>query len=162
MPKSEIEVKKTETVFDEIDKLHRAISKRAYDFFRNGGGFGGALADWLKAEGELIARPAVELRQKDGKFEVQAAMPGIDPKDIDLHITPGELLIKAETKRASQTDKGTVHVSELSTGQVFRSIQFPEPIDPDSVKAEYKNGMLEVSASIAKSAAAKKVDIKAA
>jgi HSP20 family protein len=108
--------------------------------------FGEAVADWLK----------------DGTFEVLAAMPGSDPKDIDLQITSGELLIRAETTRGSQSDKATVHLSEFSTGQVFRSIRFPEQVDPDSVKAEYKNGMLTVTAPIAKAAIAKKVDIKAA
>lgn len=162
MAKSEIDVKKTETIFDELDHLHEAISRRAYEFFRNGHPWGDALADWLKAERELISRPAIEVRQADGKFDVSVALPGIDAKDLDVQITPDDLLIKAESTRENKTDEGTVHVSEFSGGKVFRSLHFPERIDPDTVKSEFKNGLLRVTVAIAKTAAAKKIDVKAA
>ena len=162
MAKGEIEVKRTDTVFDELDRLHQAISKRAYDLFRNGGSFGGALEDWLSAERELNAKPAVELRQKDGRFEMLVALPGIDAKDVDVQMTPEEVLIKVEATRENKTDKGTVHLSEFSTGQLFRSIRFPEPVVPNTAKAEYKNGILHLTAAIATNAAATKVEVKAA
>lgn len=162
MARGEIEIKKTNSILEELDRLHQAINRRAYDLFRNGGAWGGALADWLSAERELISKPAIELRQKDGQFEVLAALPGIEAKDLDVQVTPEDLLIKAESTRESETERGTVHVSELSSGKVFRSIRFPEKIDPDSAKAEYKNGLFKLTAAIAKSAAAKKVDIRAA
>jgi HSP20 family molecular chaperone IbpA len=156
-------VKKTDTIFDELDHLHQAISRRAYEFFNNGRSWGDALANWLNAERELIAKPAIEVRQTDGEFEVMAALPGLAAKDLDVQVTPEYLLIKAETKRESTSDKGTVHVSEFSRAQVFRSIRFPERIDPDRVKTEFKNGMLTLTASIAKAATTtKKVEIKAA
>jgi HSP20 family protein len=161
MAKNEIEVRKTESIFDELDRLHQAVSQRAYDLFRSGN-WGGALGDWLSAERDLITKPAIELSEKDGQFEVMAALPGVDAKDLDVQITATDLLIKGETTHEKKTDKGTVHVSEFSSGRVFRSIHFPKPIDPDTVKAECKDGILRLTAAIAKSASAKKVDIKAA
>jgi HSP20 family molecular chaperone IbpA len=55
-------------------------------------------------------------------------------------------------------------MSEIRTGQVFRSIRFPETIDTGTAKAEYKDGMLRLTMAIAKNATttAKKVNIKAA
>jgi HSP20 family protein len=161
MAKNEIEVKKAESVFDELDRLHQAVSERAYDLFRSGN-WGGALADWLSAERDLITKPAIELSEKDGQFEVKAALPGVDAKDLDVQITATDLLIKGETTHEKKTDKGTVHVSEFSSGRIFRSIEFPKPIDPNSAKAECKDGMLRLTATIAKTASAKKVDVKAA
>jgi HSP20 family protein len=162
MAKGAIQVKKTETVLDEIDRLHQAISRRAYDLFRDGGTWGGAVADWLNAERELISKPPIELRQKDNGFEVLAALPGIDAKDLDVQITPDDLLIKGETTHEHKADAGTVHVCEFQSGRAFRSIHFPEKVDPDSVKAEYRNGLLRLTAAIAQPSTAKKVDIKAA
>ena len=162
MAKNEIEIRKTGTISEELERWHQAISQRAYDLFQNGGSWGGALADWLNAERELFAKPAVELRQKRGQFEVLVAVPGVDAKDIEVRVTPDEALIKAETTTENKTDKGTVHLSEFSSGQVFRAIRFPSPIDPNSAKAEYKNGMLQLTAALAKSVTAKKVDIRAA
>ena len=49
----------------------------------------------------------------------------------------------------------------LSAGQLVRSVHFPEKIDPASVKAEYKNGLLRVTAPIAK-ATTTKVAVRAA
>jgi HSP20 family protein len=160
--KNEIEVKKADTVFDELDRLHQTISRRAYELFKNGSTWGGAIADWLKAESELIAKPPVELTQKDNTFEVLAALPGIEPKDVDVEITPEDLLIKAETTTEKESDKGKVHVSEFSSGSIFRSVHFPEKIDPKTAKAEFKNGMLRLTATIVKEEKATKVDIKAA
>jgi HSP20 family molecular chaperone IbpA len=163
MARGDVEVKKADTIFDELDRLHQAISRRAYDLFRNGGTlWRGALADWLTAERELISKPAVELRQKDSQFEVLAALPGIEAKDLDVQITPEDLLIKAERVHEHKADTGTVHVCEFETGRIFRSIHFPEKVDPNSAKAEYRNGMLHLTAAIAKAATAQKVEIQAA
>ena len=163
MTRGDIDVKKADTIFDELDRLHQTISRRAYDLFRNGGTlWGDPLTDWLTAEQELISKPAVELRQKDGQFEVLAALPGVEAKDLDVQITPDDVLIKAETSRERVADAGMAHVSEFEGGKIFRSVHFPEKIDPNSAKAEYQNGMLRLTAAIAKAATAQKVEIKAA
>jgi len=162
MTKSNIEVKKVETLFDELDRLHEAIKGRAYDLFRNTGTpWGSALRDWLTAEREFVSRPPIELRQKDSTFEVRVALPGVDAKDLDVQITSEGMLIKADAAHEHGAEC-SVHVCEFGPGKVFRSIDFPEKIDPDSAKAELKNGMLFLTASIAKAATAKKVDVKAA
>lgn len=163
MARRDIAVKKGDTILDELDRLHQTISRRAYDLFRNGGPLcGGALSDWLTAERELISKPAVELRQNDGEFEVLAALPGIEAKEVEVQITPEDVLIKAETAHEHRADSGTVHLCEFESGRIFRSVHFPQQIDPDSAKAEYKDGMLHVTAAIAKAAAMKKLEIKAA
>jgi len=162
MAKGNVEVKKADAVFDELDRMHQAIRQRAYNLFRNGGAlWGTALRDWLTAEQELVSKPPVELRQKDNQFEVLVALSGIEAKDVDVQITPEDVLIQAETPHEHPA-QGTVHVCEFGPGKVFRTIHFPEKVDPDSAKAEYKNGMLQVTAAIARAAVAKKVEIKAA
>ncbi len=164
MAKSDIEVRKADSIFNELDRLHQAIRQRAYDLFsRNGGTLGGgALTDWLSAERDLVSKPAVEVRQKDGQFEVIAALPGLEAKDLDVQITPQDLLIKAETMHEHTSNTGTVHRCEFDRGKIFRSIHFPEKVDPNSVRADYRNGMLHLTAAIAKAAIAQKVEIKAA
>lgn len=163
MAKGDIEVKKADTIFEELNRLHQAVSRRAYDLFRNGGTlWSGALTDWLTAERELVSKPAIELRQKDTRFEVLAALPGVEAKDLDVQITPEDLLIKAETTHEHTSETGIVHLCEFGGRNIFRSIHFPEKIDPSSAKAEYRNGMLHLTAAIANAATAQKVEIKAA
>jgi len=160
MARGAIRVKKVDTIFDELDRLQHAIRERAYDLFRNGGTlWGSALRDWLTAERELVSKPPIELRQHDNQFEVLAALPGIEAKHLNVQVTPEDVLIKAAMPH--EHGEGTVHLCEFGSGKFFRSVHFPEKIDPESAKAEYKNGLLHVTAAIAKAAASKKVDIKA-
>lgn len=55
-----------------------------------------------------------------------------------------------------------MHHCEFVTGHVFRSVHFPKPVDVAKAKAEYKNGLLTVTAPIAPEAKAKRLDIQAA
>jgi HSP20 family protein len=163
MAKTDVELRKTDSIFDELDRLHREISGRAYDLFEHRGSIlGDALADWLNAEGELVWKPAVELRQKDSQFEVLAAVPGVEAKDLNVQVAPDDVLIKAEIDHQHTAEKGTVRLCEFKQGKLFRSVHFPAKIDPASVKAEYRNGMLRLTAAIAKAAVAQNVEIQAA
>jgi HSP20 family protein len=165
MAKGDIELNKADTIANELERLHQAISQRAYDLFRNSGmAWGNTLTDWLTAERELVSMPVVELRQTDGGFELQAALPGMEAKDLDVQITPEDLLIKAESTHEHTTDKGTVHLCEFASGKIFRSVHFPAKVDPSTAKADCRNGMLHVTVAVAKvvAATAQKVEIKAA
>lgn len=157
----EIQVKKPNSILKDLTELHETISRRAYELFESGGLLGGPLTDWFRAERELIWRPAIELRQKDGQFELEVAVAGVDPKNLDVQVTPEDVLITASEDHRHEEQEGTVHVCEFASGRLFRSVHLPERIDPDSVKAELRNGLLRLTATIAKPAT-KKVDIQAA
>jgi HSP20 family protein len=155
-------VKKTESIFDEVNSLHERIMKRAFEIFDGSGQiFGRDLEDWLQAERELVWKPAIELEEKEKELRLQLATPGVDPKDIDIEVTPEYILVKAEAHHEHKEDKGQVHICEFTSGNMFRSIHLPKKIDPDKVKAEFKNGMLSLTAEIAKEAQARKIELKA-
>lgn len=163
MARNDVTLRKAESIFNELDQLQTAISRRAYDLFRNRGDlWGGPLADWFNAERQLIWKPAIELRQKNSQFEVLAATPGVEPKDLDVQITPEDMLIKADIHHKHTPEEGAVQVCEFTGGQLFRSVHFPDKVDPDSATAEYRNGLLRITASIVKPAAQKKVEITSA
>jgi len=156
MAKNEVELRKADTIFDELERMHTSISRRAHDLFRQRGDlWGGPMADWFSAERQLVWKPAIELRQKNGSYEVLAATAGVDPKDLDIQVTPEDLLIKADIGHTHTPEEGTIKICEFTGGQLFRSVHFPERIDPESARAEYRNGMLQVTVSIAKPATRK-------
>ena len=153
MAVNDIALRKAETIFDELDQLHTMISRRAFDLFLTRGyGSRGPLADWLNAERQLVWKPAIELRRKNGQFEVLAATPGVDAKALDVQITAEDVLIKADIHHKHTVEEGAVQVCEFNGGQLFRSVHFPEKVDPESAAASYRNGMLRVTATIAKPA----------
>jgi HSP20 family protein len=151
-----------DTLVDQLGELHQRIARRAYDLFRGRSGWGDAIGDWLSAEDELISKPMVELREQDGAFIVAAALPGVDPKDIAVDITPQDLVIKAATEHQHTEDKGRVHQCEFAAGQVFRFLSFPRAVDTARAKAQYQNGMLNITVPIAVESRAKRVTVKAA
>jgi len=158
-----LSIKRTKSIFDEISQMQDRIMKRAYEIFQGSGGIlGKELDDWLKAERELVWKPAIELSEKDGEFLLNVAVPGFDPKDIDVEVTPEDILVKAEVTHKHKEEKGEVYVCEFEAGNLFRSIRLPKKIDAENVKAEFKNGMLLLKAPVAEEAKAKEVKIEAA
>jgi HSP20 family protein len=158
-----VAIRKASSVFDEMNEIQDRITRRAYEIFeRNRGSFGGELDNWLQAEQELLWKPSIELREKDGELLLQAALSGVDPKDVEIEVTPEDIILKAETQHQHQEQKGTVHICEFRTGMMFRSIHLPTKINPDKVKAEFSNGLLRLTAQIAQEARARKSKSEAA
>lgn len=151
-----------DSIVDELEQLHQRIARRAYDLFRGRDGWGDAFGDWLSAESELVSKPALELREQNGTFTVAAALPGVEAKDITVDITPHDVIIKAATEHSHTKDNGQVHCCEFRAGQVFRSLPFPKAVDATKAKAEYQNGMLNITVPIAPEDRAKRIDVKAA
>jgi HSP20 family protein len=157
-----VPVKKTESIFDQLNDLQNRITKRAFEIFDgNGHVFGRDLDDWLQAERELVWKPSIELEEKDNEFRLEIATPDVDPKDIDIEATPEYILVKAEHRHEHNDEDGQVHICEFTSGNLFRSVRLPKKIDPDKVKAEFKNGLLRLTAEIAQDEQARKVALKA-
>jgi len=78
----------------------------------------------LKGERE----PLFEVEEKDGDFIVTAELPGVERENIDLTVFENKLRISAE-------GSGRKYSGE---------IELPTLVEPDSVKASYKNGLLRV------------------
>jgi len=155
-------IKKTESIFDELKNMQDRITRRAYDIFEsNGRAIGRDLEHWLDAERQLVWKPAIELSENDETFHVSVTIPGVDPKDLDIEVAPDYLLVKAEVHHEHTSDKGQVHTCEFETGHLFRSIRFPKKVDPSKVKAEFKNGMLYLTAAVAVEAQLRKIEVKA-
>ena len=158
-----VAIHKTPSISDEVKTVRDRIMRRAYEIFEQSGSvFGRDLDNWFQAEQELHWKPAIELRETDTEFVFEAALPGVEPKDIEIEVTPEDIVLKTSIEHQHKEEKGTVHICEFQTGTLFRSIHLPTQINPDKVKAEFKNGLLRVTADIAKEAAARKIKPQAA
>ena len=101
----------------------------------------------------------LEDEMTDGRYEVRAEMPGIDPaKDVDITVRDGHLTIKAERSEKKEFDGR----SEFSYGSFIRTVALPAGADEDDIKATYDKGILSVSVGVSKPASAEKhVEISA-
>ena len=84
--------------------------------------------------------PAMETYRKDGNYVMRFDLPGVDPKDLDVHVEGDVLTIKAERKAE---EKGSEY-REAFYGKFERSLTLPQGVETDKIAAQYKNGVLEV------------------
>jgi HSP20 family protein len=147
-----IRLRSVESVHHDIEEMQRQIAARAGELCRDRGGeFGHALDDWLTAERETVWRPALEVQRTNGAFVVEAAIAGVDPKRLDVRVTPKELLVTANVHHSDREQEGKVLLCEFVGGPLFRTYAFPEPVDPARASAEYRHGLLRVTAPLARS-----------
>jgi HSP20 family molecular chaperone IbpA len=109
-----------------------------------------------------VRKPPIELREKDGQFEILVTLVGVAAKDLDIQVTPDAVLVKAKVDSKKTGEEGTEDSSERVSGNVFGSVHFPERVDPNSVKGDYRNGVLRLTARIAEAAAPANIDVKVA
>jgi HSP20 family protein len=131
----------------------RSLHKDIDDLF--GRFFDGEPNWWGRAAGVV---PAVESYVKDGKLFVRVDLPGIEPKDVELSFEGDHLVIKGERK-FEREEKGEQAYREVRYGSFERTIGLPDGIDPSTVKATYKDGVLEVTMGAPKGPKVKKVPI---
>lgn len=143
-------------IFAEFEKLADQIRMEAFNLFsRRGASDGNALEDWLTAERQLCW-PAAELTERDGAFVLNVALAGFEPGELKVTATPRQIMVKASHEhKAASTAKGEPKVrwTEFRSNDVFRRVELPRAIDVDKVAAKYQNGLLEIVAPQAQSAA---------
>jgi HSP20 family protein len=136
-------------------QLHREIDEMFSRFFAPGTApapkdNGGTPSWW----------PAVESWASDGNLHVRVALPGVEPKDVELTVVDNELTVKGQRKHQGETRNGSHFLREFSYGAFERALVLPEGVDPAGVTAKYTNGMLEISIPAPVAAAPKKVEIQ--
>lgn len=150
--------RRVDTIFDELEAIERQVATRAYELFeRRGCRMGHALDDWLAAEQDETWTPAVDLRERDDAYVVKAAVAGVEPDQLDVRVTPDDLLIEADIHH-EHAEKERVLACEFAHGKLFKRIHYPQHVDPDKVEATLKNGLLTVTAPITR--AARPVEVK--
>jgi len=90
--------------------------------------------------------PSVDVLENENEVVLKADLPDVELKDIDIQIEQGTLSIKGDRKFEKVEGKGAgYHRIERSYGQFQRYFSLPDTVEPDMVKADYKNGTLTVT-----------------
>ena len=87
-----------------------------------------------------------DIKENKDNFELVVDLPGYDKKDIKMHIEDGYLVINASTKNnVEDKDKNGKYVrKERYFGECSRSFYVGENIKEEDIKAEFKNGTLNI------------------
>jgi HSP20 family protein len=106
--------------------------------------------------------PATEGRIEDGTYVIQFALPGVDPKEVNVSLMDNRLTVKGERKADHDATGKDYFVREVVYGTFERSVALPEGVDAAHVEAKYANGMLEVRVPTPRAATPRTIEIKSA
>ena len=88
--------------------------------------------------------PNAEIVETDNGYVVRLELPGVQRDTIDIKATDRNLVISAE--RAAHGDEATVLMSEFRSGTWSRSFRFPHSLNRDELTANFRDGILEITA----------------
>jgi HSP20 family protein len=89
--------------------------------------------------------PRIDVSETDSEIKIEAEMPGVEEKDVEVVLSNGRLTIKGEKKQEKEEKKKDYHVVERAYGSFARSIGLPFTADPEKVKASFTKGVLTVT-----------------
>jgi HSP20 family protein len=136
------------------------IRQRMDDMFERltGDFFGRSWRQRPRGEAEAWT-PAFECYVANGNLIVKADLPGIDPKEVTISAVGNQLTIEGERKREQGEGKEYFY-DEMSYGKFSRTLALPAGIDADKIKADYKNGVLEITVPAPQQLVSKKIPIE--
>ena len=137
-------------MFSEFDRLQREMST----LFDYSPGIRGS------ARGGY---PALNVGTTADAVEVFAFVPGLEPSSIDVRLDRGVLSIDGERPpvlpAGARDEKSTLHSNERFAGRFRRVVSLPDDIDPNSVSADYRDGVLHVSVSRRESSKPRRITV---
>ncbi len=105
--------------------------------------------------------PVVNTREDGKAYHIEVDLPGVKKEDISVDVSDGVLTISGERKFKQEIKDKDYYKIESSFGKFERSFRLPEDIDVENIKAENKNGVLEVELpKVKKEDKKKRIEIK--
>ncbi len=114
-------------VFDQMNRLQQEMDRL-----------------FTASPGEGLQFPPVNVYVNDQASVVTAELPGVDPAKLDVTAIRNTLTIKGERNLDRPADVKAWHRRERQGGKFTRTVQLPFVVNPDAVKASYRDGVLEV------------------
>jgi len=121
--------------FAGISRLHDEIDRIFEESFPRLGDF----------EAETVFAPKVNVSETKENVLVEAEVPGMDEKDIDIEVTDSAVRISGERKKEKEVEKKNYYRRESSFGSFSRTVALPSEVKVAAAEAKMKNGTLIVT-----------------
>lgn len=125
--------------WEQVEGVNR-IQSRINELFEDA--FGRTRAQQRAAAG--VWYPPVDILESKDSYLIRAELPGMRNEDLKTEVNEGILTLSGERKLEDPADGVEYHRVERVTGKFSRSFHVPQTVNPDSIKATYKDGILEV------------------
>jgi len=88
--------------------------------------------------------PAADVYETAEGFIVLMDLPGLSADDVDIHVDGDRLVVRGERRPSDKTRPESFHRVERSYGVFTRVFQLTDEVDPDEVRAEFRDGLLRL------------------
>jgi HSP20 family protein len=125
-------------LWEPFGSLRREMERLFEDFSRDFG--------WgAPATTGMALAPRVDVSETESELKIEAELPGIDEKEVEVVLSQGRLTIKSEKKQEKEEKKKDYHLVERSYGSFTRSIPLPFEAAADQIKASFAKGVRTVT-----------------
>jgi HSP20 family protein len=146
--------------FDDLFDLRRDFDQIFNRVFSNRPGL--SRRELPEALSTLVPPVNASVDKDAKKFVVQIALPGVDPKDVNIQAQGNVLHVSGERKATTEKKEADYYQREIVYGSFERTIPLPDGVESDNLNAEYRNGVLEITAPISAAALPRRIEIKSA
>ena len=87
--------------------------------------------------------PAINIREQEEAVSIDAYLPGVEAKDVELMLEDNTLTIKG--RREAREGEGNYHRRERFSGDFSRIVSLPEGLDSEKTEARYHDGILSIT-----------------
>ncbi|MBE0599448.1 MAG: Hsp20/alpha crystallin family protein [Desulfuromonadales bacterium] len=125
---------------EEMWPMRRAFESMFDDFFRGFPRMG--MMEEMFGGGTM---PRINMEETEGAYRIDAELPGVEEKDIDVSVRGNMLTIRGERREEkTEKEKGQEIFRECRYGNFERTLQLPMEVDIDRINATYRSGVLHI------------------
>ena len=121
--------------------------------------FGDSLTSSPDADGFTGWAPPVDIVEEEDRLILRAEIPGVAGNDIDINVENGTITLRGEKKQEKGVETKNAFRAERFYGTFFRSFVLPKSINPETIAATYRDGVLEVVLPKAKEARPRRIEV---
>jgi len=141
----------------EMDAMHNEMN-RLFSRLGGSGGFNGAFTGG-ETTGQWML--PVDVNETQDALKLKAALPGVDPQDVNIEVNENVLTISAERRHEDKVQDGGYQWIEQQYGSFSRSVTLPRYADSERIEARYNNGVLELTIPKRESAKPRRIELQA-
>ncbi|HEX8550676.1 MAG TPA: Hsp20/alpha crystallin family protein [Abditibacteriaceae bacterium] len=116
--------------------------------------------DGGEVEGRQSWMLPLDVYESKDRLRIKAALPGLDPKDINIQVDDNVLTISGQRRMEDKGERGEYRWIETQYGSFSRSVTLPPYVDTMNIEAHFHNGMLELSVPRREEAKPRRIELK--
>ena len=112
--------------------------------------------------GQARREMPLDVIETDGELSIKVELPGLEPENVDVSLAGDVLTIQGQKQEERNEETSRYHLTERRYGSFQRSIPLPTPVEPESVAAEMRNGLLTITLKKSEATRPRKISVRGA